>query len=71
MVEYIKVKDHKNLVRQKGSKGIVNCDVNELNKYKEEREYKMKLAKVVKEHNDLKNELAEIKDMLKTLLGKS
>jgi hypothetical protein len=71
MVEYIKVKDHKNLVRQKGSKGIVNCDVNELNKYKEEREYKMKLAKVVKEHDDLKNELAEIKDMLKTLLGKS
>ena len=71
MVEYIKVKDHKNLVRQKGSKGIVNCDVNELNKYKEEREYKMKLAKVVKEHDELKNELAEIKDMLKTLLGKS
>jgi hypothetical protein len=71
MVEYIKVKDHKNLVRQKGSKGVVNCDVNELNKYKEEREYKMKLAKVVKEHDDLKNELAEIKDMLKTLLGKS
>jgi DNA-binding transcriptional regulator YhcF (GntR family) len=71
MVEYIKVKDHKNLVRQKGSKGVVNCDVNELNKYKEEREYKMKLAKVVKEHDELKNELAEIKDMLKTLLGKS
>jgi hypothetical protein len=40
MVEYIKVQDHKNLLRQKNSKGVVNCDLDELNKYKLEREYK-------------------------------
>lgn len=70
MVEYIKVQDHKNLLRQKNSKGIVNCDLDELNKYKLEREYKSKIARVVKEHDQMKNDLNEIKDMLKTLLGK-
>jgi len=70
MVEYIKVQDHKNLLRQKNSKGVVNCDLDELNKYKLEREYKSKIAKVVQEHDEMKNDLNEIKDMLKTLLGK-
>jgi len=70
MREYIKVKDHNNLLRDKSSKGIVNCDVNELNKYKQERDYKMKIARVVQEHDEMKNDLNEIKDMLRTLLGK-
>jgi len=70
MVEYLRVQDHKNLLRQKGSKGIVNCDNNELNKYKLEREYKLKMATVVKEHDTMKNDINEIKDMLRTLLGK-
>jgi hypothetical protein len=71
MVEYIKVQDHKNLLRQKGSKGIVNCDVDELNKYKLEREQKLKIAKVVEEHDRMKDDINEIKDMLRTLLGKN
>jgi hypothetical protein len=70
MVNYIKVQDHKNLLREKNSKGVVNCDLDELNKYKLEREYKSKIAKVVQEHDEMKNDLNEIKDMLKTLLGK-
>jgi hypothetical protein len=70
MVEYIKVQDHKNLLRQKNSKGIVNCDADDLNKYRLEREQKIKLAKVVKEHDQMKNDINEIKDMLRTLLGK-
>jgi hypothetical protein len=70
MREYIKVKDHSNLMRDKSSKGIVNCDSNELNKYKQERDYKMKVARVVQEHDAMKNDINEIKDMLRTLLGK-
>ena len=70
MVDYIKVQDHKHLLRQKNSKGVVNCDNTELNKYKSEREYKLKVSKVVKEHDEMKNDLNEIKTMLKTLLGK-
>lgn len=70
MSNYIKVQDHKNLLRQKGSKGVINCDTEELNKYKLEREYKMKIARVVKEHDEMKTDLNEIKDMLRTLLGK-
>ena len=71
MSEYVKVQDHKNLLRQKNSKGIINCDADELNKYKAEREYKTKVARVVQEHDEMKNDINEIKDMLRTLLGKT
>ena len=69
-MKYQKVIDHKNLVRDTDSKAILNQDSSSLNKYKEEREYKLKLANVVNEHQDMKNDIAEIKEMLKAILGK-
>ena len=70
IMQYQKVIDHKNLIRDPNSKAILNRDADALNKYKEEREYKMKLANVVKEHEGLKEDVAEIKQMLKQILGK-
>jgi|APCry1669192010_1035390.scaffolds.fasta_scaffold35714_2 ABC-type dipeptide/oligopeptide/nickel transport system ATPase subunit len=70
MVEYVKVIDHKNLRRQRNSKGVVNIDNEELNKYKVEREYKNKISIVVQEHDKMKNDIEEIKNLLKELLGK-
>lgn len=70
MREYVKVKDHKELLRDKQSKGIVSCDVDALNKYKMEREYKMKIARVVDEHEQMKQDVADIKNLLQTILGK-
>jgi hypothetical protein len=69
MTEFLKVKDNKDLIRQKQSNAILNTNTKELNKYKEEREEKIKLKKLVEENNQMKNDIEEIKSLLKQLLG--
>lgn len=68
MSEYLKVKDRPDLVRDGNSKAILNTDTMALNKYKEEREFKLKMVKVVNEHEDLKKDVSEIKDLLNKIL---
>lgn len=67
---YIKVENKPGLVRDRNSKAILNSDAVALNKYKEEREQKKRFLSVIQEHENLKNDVSEIKEMLKTLLGK-
>jgi hypothetical protein len=69
MTDILKVKDSKDLIRQKQSNAILNTNTKELNKYKEEREEKIKLKKLVEENNQMKNDIEEIKSLLKQLLG--
>lgn len=69
MMEYQKVREHPDLVRQKQSKAILNINDKALNKYKEEREHKMKLSRVYEEQESIKSDIAEIKSLLKELLG--
>jgi Mg2+ and Co2+ transporter CorA len=69
MTEFLKVKDNKNLIREKQSNAILNTNVKELNKYKEEREEKMKLKKIVDENQQMKNDIEEIKSLLRQLIG--
>jgi len=68
MSEYVKVKDRSDLVRDMNSKAILNKDLNALNKYREERDFKLRLANVVEEHNNLKKDVSEIKDLLTKIL---
>jgi len=69
MTEFLKVKDNKDLIREKQSNAILNTNVKELNKYKEEREEKMKLKKIVDENQQMKNDIEEIKSLLRQLIG--
>jgi hypothetical protein len=69
MDEVLKVKDNQDLVRHKQSNAILNTNLKELNKYKEEREEKMKLKKLIDEHGQMKNDIDEIKSLLRQLLG--
>jgi hypothetical protein len=69
MAEFLKVKDNKDLVRQKQSNAILNTNLKELNKYKEEREEKMKLKRLVEESEQMKNDIDEIKSLLRQLIG--
>lgn len=69
-MKYAKVKENPALVRDMDSMAILNTDKNSLNKYKEEREYKLKLAKVVSEHEQIKQDLTDIKSMLAALLNR-
>lgn len=66
---YLKVVDHPDLVRQKNSKAILNVDSKELNKYRQERDEKMKLRRLVDESEQMKSDIEEIKSLLRQLIG--
>jgi hypothetical protein len=67
--KYAKVVNNRDLIRDRESKGVLNTNNKELEKYKQERAHRLKLKQLVDENAYLKNELSEIKSMLATLLG--
>jgi len=70
MKKYIKVIDHKELVRDVNSKGIINIDNTSMNSYKQEREFKFKLQRMVNNYDKIKNDIEELKILIKKLLEK-
>ena len=70
-MEYMKVVDRKDLIRDKNSKAILTHDSDTLNKYKEDRALRLKLASIAQDYDGLRNEVGEIKDMLRTLLERN
>ena len=69
MSDILKVKDNKDLVRLKDSKAILNVNSRELDKYKQEREEKMRLKNLIDESAQMKNDIDEIKSLLRQLIG--
>lgn len=67
--EYFKIKDNDHLIKNANTKAILNTDSSSLNKYREEREKLIKLSRVVEDTDKLKEDVAEIKNMLRQLLG--
>jgi hypothetical protein len=63
--KYLKVRNHPNFVRDKESNAILNVDDISLNKYKQEREYFLKLKR---ENEQLKRDVTDIKEMLHKLM---
>jgi len=68
--DFLKVINEPDLIREKDSKAILNTNTKELNKYKEEREKQLKLKSIAVEHDSMKTDIAEIKSLLRELLGK-
>jgi hypothetical protein len=69
MSEILKVKDNKDLVRLKDSKAVLNVNSRELDKYKQDREEKLRLKNLFEENEKMKNDIDEIKSLLRQLLG--
>jgi hypothetical protein len=69
MDEVLKVKDNQDLVRHKQSNAILNTNLKELNKYKQEREEKMKLKKLIEQSDQMRTDIDEIKSLLRQLIG--
>jgi hypothetical protein len=69
MSEILKVKDNKDLVRLKDSKAVLNINSKELDKYKQDREEKLKLRNLIDESKKMKNDIEEIKSLLRQLIG--
>ena len=64
-----KVKNDQTLVRETNSNAILNVDRNGLNKYKEEREFKMRMQRTTEELDQLKVDMSEIKIMIQQLIA--
>lgn len=69
MVNFLKVRDNKDLVRHRESSAVLNTNNKELNKYRQEREEKLKLNKLVEENEQMKSDIDEIKYLLRQLIG--
>ena len=71
----IKVEGHTSLVRDTYSNGIINTNVSEYQIYMQRVQAREKqgdqIRNAVKEINNLKSELREIKDLIKEKLGKN
>lgn len=70
-MEYIKVKDKDNLVRDSFSNGIVNTDIQSykdyIQKYKKIYNDSQRIKDLEKNVDEIKNDLSEIKDLLRNL----
>jgi len=75
MSDYIKVQGYNNLVRDTRSNAIVNKDKNAYNiakrRAEEAQRQRDEIRGATREINNLKCEMHEIKDMLKTLLDRN
>jgi len=67
---YLKVTDEPNLVRDTNSKAILNVSNDALNKYKQEREKNLQLQRVISEHEEIKKDISEIKQLLLQLMDR-
>jgi hypothetical protein len=69
-MNYLKVKDE-NLVRDVASKAILNVDNESLQIYKNKKKKNQIINMLQEENKQLKNELMEIKQLLKEILQKN
>ncbi len=67
----LKVKDHKNLVRDTRSKAILNTDLLKMREAKRRKRQDITLETLTQEVNTIKNEFQEIKSLLKQIAKKS
>lgn len=68
-MRYVKVKDEEGLVRDTSSSAILNTDSLALKSYKARRAKEAAIDRVLEEHEEIRQELREIKNLLKDLVG--
>ena len=72
-MNYIKVKNHDNLIRDSKSNFIVNTNKSEYDEYiarrKQKQNEKNKVDNLERDVSTLRNEITEIKDMLRSLVN--
>ena len=74
MSEFLKVEGHKDLVKDTKTHAVINTNrnayLNYKNRVKEAQKQRDEIRSATREINNIKCEMHEIKDMLKTLLDK-
>tara|TARA_B100001939_G_scaffold347889_1_gene371157 strand:- start:1019 stop:1231 length:213 start_codon:yes stop_codon:yes gene_type:complete len=69
-VSILKVKDHKNLVRDSRTKAILNTDVIRMMEVKRKKQQDVTLDSLTQEVRVIKDEFQEIKTLLKQIVAK-
>jgi hypothetical protein len=70
-MNYLKVKEAEELVRDTSSSAILNTDMDALKAYKLKKSKDNRLEQIAREHEEIKRDMNEIKDLLKELLGRN
>jgi len=74
-MEFIKVEGYDGLVRDPNTKAIININKDDYEKYKKQRETKLKekekVEKIEFDVNSIKNDLDEIKNILRSLINEN
>tara|TARA_Y100000361_G_scaffold101505_1_gene91259 strand:- start:3 stop:227 length:225 start_codon:yes stop_codon:yes gene_type:complete len=72
-MDYVKVKDHEHLIRNTKSNCIVNTNKAEYDEYMTRRKFKKseknKVENLERDMSTLRNEITEIKDLLRSLVN--
>jgi len=66
----IKVKDHKNLVRDSRTKAVLNTDLVKMMQAKKRKQQSVTLETLTQEVNVIKDEFKEIKTLLRQIVAK-
>lgn len=69
-MKYIKVKDEKNLVRDRTTQAILNTDISAVNRHELRVKQQMREKVQADEINSLKSDIAEIRSLLQQLISK-
>jgi hypothetical protein len=67
----LKVKDSSSLVRDSESKAILNTNLGSLESYRKKRSAHVDMINAIEDINTLKNELLEIKSLLKFIVDQN
>lgn len=67
-MDKLKVIDREDLVRDSYSKAILSVDVQKLNEHRQKKQFFKDLLQQKEQINSLKEEIGEIKDLLKQIL---
>lgn len=67
--KYLKVKDTEELVRDTSSSAILNTDNMALKAYKARKAKEALVDQLARENEEIKTELAEIKELLRQIVG--
>jgi hypothetical protein len=70
-MKYVKVKEAEELVRDTDSLAILNTDNNSLKSYKMKRKRETQIDTMLIEHEELKKDINEIKNLLRSLVGQN
>ena len=70
MRHFVKVKNNPNLVRDAYSQAILNTNARAWEQFKKAREERLKTKTIIQDYETLKNDVNEMKEILKKVLDK-